>query len=326
MRELCGRLWLLLVLAVFIPAQALSADAVIVTGGGMQRAVRLGMTKAELISELGAPSRIKSEGQCLQYDVFDLSLLLDNRSQVHRIYLGRNFTGSLQEQGGRWGEPEQVLAALGPPASVERLSYAPSPAVQNRATEELENKAGAVGAGHQALPMEYRGEGKGYELYGADLVLKYKAVFDDEGIAFWMDHNKELYATVLYPPSPGGAARYGMPVLESVYFEFDRFSIPGKFHPALERDARLLSEHPGLSVMVAGHTDALGSESYNVELSEKRARSVAEYLVKKGISASRLTAIGFGESQPIADNRTPQGRAWNRRVQFEAAPSAQETR
>lgn len=65
------------------------------------------MTKAELISELGAPSRIKSEGRCMQYDLFDISLLLDDRLRVHRIYLGKNFAGSLQEQSGRWVAPEK---------------------------------------------------------------------------------------------------------------------------------------------------------------------------------------------------------------------------
>ena len=81
-----------------------------------------------------------------------------------------------------------------------------------------------------------------------------------------------------------------------------------------------------LSVIIAGHTDALGSESYNYELSEKRARSVSEYLVRKGISSSRLSTMGYGKSQPVTDNRTPQGRARNRRVEFEAASSTQEAR
>ena len=326
MRGFCRRFWILLFFILFVPTQALPENSVMVQGGGMQRGVRLGMTKAELISELGAPSRIKSEGRCMQYDLFDISLLLDDRLRVHRIYLGKNFAGSLQEQSGRWVAPEKVLADLEPVESVERLAYSPSPVLQNRATAELENEVGTAGKEHQSLPMEYRGNGKLYELYGGDMVLKYKAVFDREGMAFWLDHKKELYATVLYSRSPGDAAMGRVPELESVYFEFDRFKVSREFHPVLERDARYLTDHSGLSVIIAGHADALGSESYNQALSEKRALSVLGYLTSKGISPSRLGTMAYGESQPAADNRTPQSRARNRRVEFEVVSSPQEAR
>jgi outer membrane protein OmpA-like peptidoglycan-associated protein len=71
-----------------------------------------------------------------------------------------------------------------------------------------------------------------------------------------------------------------------------------------------------VSVEVAGHTDATGTDEYNQGLSERRARSVVDYLVGKGIDRSRLDAVGRGESQPVADNGTRDGRAQNRRVEL----------
>ncbi|PIU57700.1 MAG: hypothetical protein COS89_03870, partial [Deltaproteobacteria bacterium CG07_land_8_20_14_0_80_38_7] len=67
---------------------------------------------------------------------------------------------------------------------------------------------------------------------------------------------------------------------------------------------------------VEGHTDWIGSDAYNEKLSDKRANAVRDYLIKKGIAEERLVAKGFGESRPIADNNTTQGRALNRRTDF----------
>ena len=67
---------------------------------------------------------------------------------------------------------------------------------------------------------------------------------------------------------------------------------------------------------VEGHTDSRGSDAYNLTLSQKRAESVRNYLISRGVSPDRMEPRGFGESQPIADNRTEQGRSQNRRVEF----------
>ena len=72
-------------------------------------------------------------------------------------------------------------------------------------------------------------------------------------------------------------------------------------------------------VIATGHTDSIGTDAYNQKLSERRARSVHDWLVKCGISPSRLTAKGFGESDPVASNATPEGRAQNRRVELVVA-------
>jgi OOP family OmpA-OmpF porin len=90
----------------------------------------------------------------------------------------------------------------------------------------------------------------------------------------------------------------------------------------LERDARneldavvkMLNDDQRIRLSVEGHTDSSGADSYNQRLSQQRAEAVVDYLVKNGISRSRLTARGYGETRPVADNNTPQGRASNRRV------------
>jgi OOP family OmpA-OmpF porin len=82
----------------------------------------------------------------------------------------------------------------------------------------------------------------------------------------------------------------------------------------LDRVAERLNELSYVTGVIEGHTDSSGSDAYNQDLSERRARAVLDYLISKGVAASRLTAEGLGESQPIADNATPEGRAQNRRV------------
>ena len=77
-----------------------------------------------------------------------------------------------------------------------------------------------------------------------------------------------------------------------------------------------MKDKPDLRVSVEGHTDSVGSVAYNQTLSERRAKTVRDYLVSQGIDASRITTRGFGKSKPIASNDTAEGRAENRRVEI----------
>ncbi len=86
--------------------------------------------------------------------------------------------------------------------------------------------------------------------------------------------------------------------------------------PVLDDVAAALAEAPGLALEIQGHTDDSGDADANQVLSEERAQSVLNYLVEAGVSADRLTAVGFGEDQPIADNSTPEGQQQNRRIEF----------
>lgn len=87
--------------------------------------------------------------------------------------------------------------------------------------------------------------------------------------------------------------------------------------PTMTHIAKILKDSPGFHVQVDGHTDNVGTPEGNKKLSQERAEAVAEYLVKKkDVDAKRLSAKGFGDTKPIADNKTEQGRARNRRVDF----------
>jgi OOP family OmpA-OmpF porin len=77
-----------------------------------------------------------------------------------------------------------------------------------------------------------------------------------------------------------------------------------------------MQDNPTIKVEVQGHTDSVGNDRFNLKLSQKRAESVKAYLVKQGVSADRMVPKGYGENVPIADNRTKDGRAQNRRVEF----------
>lgn len=104
--------------------------------------------------------------------------------------------------------------------------------------------------------------------------------------------------------------------LEGVNFDFDKSFIRQEDFAHLDQDAATLKEWGDVKVEVAGHTDSIGTDDYNMGLSLRRANAVRDYLIGKGIAAENLTAKGYGESQPVADNRTAEGRFKNRRVEL----------
>ncbi|MGJ8669598.1 MAG: OmpA family protein, partial [Oceanococcus sp.] len=80
--------------------------------------------------------------------------------------------------------------------------------------------------------------------------------------------------------------------------------------------SRVMERYPEMMVEVAGHTDSVGSDAYNQQLSQKRSESVRQYLTDKGISADRMSAVGYGESEPVDTNDTKEGRERNRRTEL----------
>jgi outer membrane protein OmpA-like peptidoglycan-associated protein len=105
-------------------------------------------------------------------------------------------------------------------------------------------------------------------------------------------------------------------VLQDVFFDFGSAVLQPESFYTLDQEAKLLQANPNWFLEIEGHTDSVGSEEYNQSLSEKRAASVKEYLVGKGIEANRLSIRGYGSTKPIADNETEEGRQRNRRVVF----------
>lgn len=105
-----------------------------------------------------------------------------------------------------------------------------------------------------------------------------------------------------------------------VSFDFNSARIKVSFQSALDKIADIMNRYPRTQIMVAGHTDSVGSEQYNLELSLRRANAVADYLISRGVMRSRIGTEGRGELEPIADNGSPSGRAKNRRVEIFVVP------
>lgn len=106
-----------------------------------------------------------------------------------------------------------------------------------------------------------------------------------------------------------------------VTFATDSAQISPAFQGTLDQVASTISEYADTRVQIAGHTDSTGSDSHNQQLSERRAQAVASYLTGRGVAASRISTVGYGESQPVASNDTPDGRQQNRRVEIVLSPT-----
>ncbi|MGF1511166.1 MAG: OmpA family protein [Myxococcota bacterium] len=116
------------------------------------------------------------------------------------------------------------------------------------------------------------------------------------------------------------AAAGKIQIEQKVFFRRSRARISRRSYPLLDQVAQVLRENPSIEVLIEGHTDGTGSNSVNLRLSQARAEAVRRFLVRRGdIDPNRLTAIGFGEEKPIANNRTAAGRELNRRVEFTIA-------
>lgn len=107
-------------------------------------------------------------------------------------------------------------------------------------------------------------------------------------------------------------------VIRDVHFQFDKATLTASDKQVLDKIAtRLKAEAPTAQLTVTGHTDSVGSDTYNQKLSDKRAHSVVEYLIEQGVPRSNfVSVVGAGESQPVADNKTADGRAQNRRTEI----------
>lgn len=157
-------------------------------------------------------------------------------------------------------------------------------------------------------------EGKGSILLPKDdsYIISYKELLTDKDYTFIDIENEEGLVTfmveIIYEPER-------IFRLENVYFDFGKSTLRPESYAALDQLAELMLLQPNIVIEIAGHTDNIGSPQSNMQLSQKRAESVRQYLLKKGISASRIIARGYGDTQPIADNSTETGRQLNRRTE-----------
>jgi len=105
-------------------------------------------------------------------------------------------------------------------------------------------------------------------------------------------------------------------VLKNLFFDTNKSELKPESQTELDKLVQLLSENPGLTIEISGHTDNVGKPADNLTLSNNRAKAVVDYLAGKNIPASRLLAKGYGETKPVADNKTEEGRAMNRRTEM----------
>jgi outer membrane protein OmpA-like peptidoglycan-associated protein len=126
--------------------------------------------------------------------------------------------------------------------------------------------------------------------------------------AGYKEIHKDLY---LAPIEIGQVVR-----LNNVFFDFDKWDLRPESYVELNRVVDLLRENPAIEIEMSAHTDSKGSDDYNFRLSDERARSVREYILLKGIDATRIQSKGYGETKPVASNDTDENRQLNRRVEF----------
>lgn len=138
---------------------------------------------------------------------------------------------------------------------------------------------------------------------------------DNDGIVDGADKCPTVFAKTADGCPPAAAQKL---VLEGVNFANNQAVLQPDSFAALDEAAATLKQWGDVRVEVAGHTDSVGKDSYNLALSQRRAEAVRQYLVGKGVAANRLFARGYGETRPVADNATEEGRYKNRRVELVA--------
>ena len=110
---------------------------------------------------------------------------------------------------------------------------------------------------------------------------------------------------------------------DAITFDFAQSAVKPQFYGVLNNLASTLNQFPQTRIQIAGHTDNVGSDASNLQLSQQRANSVRSYLAGSGVAPDRMQAVGYGETRPIADNSTDYGRAQNRRVEITLIPVQQ---
>ncbi len=110
---------------------------------------------------------------------------------------------------------------------------------------------------------------------------------------------------------------------DKVLFDVNEYTLKPGAEDNLSKVADILIKYPDSNIVVEGHTDSTGEETYNQWLSEKRAQSVANFLISRGVASIRITTMGYGETRPVSTNDTPEGRQQNRRVELHITPKQQ---
>jgi outer membrane protein OmpA-like peptidoglycan-associated protein len=184
-------------------------------------------------------------------------------------------------------------------------------------------KGAAIGAGTGAVLGAIIGSTQGEVGKGAAIGGAIGAAMGT-AVGYNMDKQAQELAqipnTEVVQPEPD---RVVITMRDAILFSTNSSTLMPGSQGTLNQIADVMVKYPETLMIVNGHTDSQGSEQSNLTLSERRANAVKNYLIGRGIEPARITAIGHGESVPVADNATAEGRAQNRRVEIEVKPPAQ---
>jgi outer membrane protein OmpA-like peptidoglycan-associated protein len=172
-------------------------------------------------------------------------------------------------------------------------------------------RGAAIGAASGAVLGAVIGEGELDEILASAAI----GAGIGAGVGAYMDHQEEELAQI--PGTTVERVEENLLLVRfdsDVLFDVDSALLTATSQAALNDAAAVFLEYRKTAIIAQGHTDSTGSESYNQELSERRAKAVMNYLIAQGVDAARITAVGYGEAHPVADNGTAAGRSLNRRV------------
>ncbi|WP_141766145.1 OmpA family protein, partial [Pseudomonas sp. HMSC75E02] len=148
---------------------------------------------------------------------------------------------------------------------------------------------------------------------------------DHDGVCDNVDKCPNTPANVTVDANGCPAVAEVVRVQLDVKFDFDKSKVKENSYADIKNLADFMKQYPSTSTTVEGHTDSVGTDAYNQKLSERRANAVRDVLVNEyGVEGGRVNAVGYGESRPVADNSTAEGRAVNRRVEAEVEAQAKQ--
>ncbi len=169
----------------------------------------------------------------------------------------------------------------------------------------------AIGAGVGALAGFFVGDGELDEILGTAAV----GAGVGAGVGLYMDkQQRELEQIEDVDVERLDEETLRISFDSDILFAVDSAILSDASKDSLDEFARVMRDYPQTAILVQGYTDSTGSETYNMELSERRAKAVFNHLALREVEPARMAAIGYGEGYPVADNATPEGRALNRRV------------
>jgi outer membrane protein OmpA-like peptidoglycan-associated protein len=189
---------------------------------------------------------------------------------------------------------------------------------QNATTGEEETNRAAIGALGGAVAGALAGAATGKK--NAVLIGAASGAAIGGGVGYYFDQQEAALRDELLDSGVQvkriGENELQLVMAQGIGFATGSYNLSSSIYSTLNGVAKILNEYPKSSLKISGHTDSVGSSESNMTLSERRAESVANYLIRQGVKSGRLTTFGYGERRPIASNESAAGRAANRRVEI----------